>query len=126
VFYSGLKRGRTPRAALDTWRTTYERAEPLLNCVVNPRDMLHVRYEALASDPAWELQRICGFIGLRYERGMLDFRSRPHHVANGNDMRLGRMAAIRLDEAWRTALSASDLDYFEANAGALNRRLGYR
>jgi hypothetical protein len=121
-----LTRATPRRPPLDTWRLTYERAEPLLKRVVNPRDMLQVRYEALASDPAWELQRICGFIGLRYERGMLDFRSRPHHVANGNDMRLGNTAAIRLDEAWRSALSASDLDYFEANAGALNRRLGYR
>jgi len=126
VFYSGLKRGKSPRAALDAWRLTYERAEPVLNRVVNSRDVLHVRYEALASDPAWELQRICGFIGLRYERGMLDFRTRAHHVANGNDMRLQGGAAIRLDEAWRTALTASDLEYFEANAGSLNRRLGYR
>lgn len=126
VFYSGLKRGKAPRAALDAWRNTYLRAEPLLDRIASPSDLLHVRYESLASNPAWELQRICRFIGLRFDRAMLDFRSRPHHVANGNDMRLQGNAAIRLDDAWKKALSVTDLDYFEANAGALNRRLGYQ
>jgi hypothetical protein len=87
--------------------------------------LLRVRYEDLAADPAWELQRICRFIDLRFDDRMLDFRSRPHHVANGNDMRFKDGAAIRIDEAWKHALSRSDLAYFEKHAGALNRRLGY-
>jgi len=126
VFYSGLKRGKPRRLALDSWRHTYARAEPLLRRVVHGDSLLHVHYEDLAADPAWVLQRICRFIGLRFDDRMLDFRSRPHHVANGNDMRLADRAAIRIDEAWKHALSRTDLDYFERRAGALNRRLGYQ
>jgi hypothetical protein len=125
VFYSGLKRGRARRAALDTWRNTYARAEPLFRRIASSGALLRVRYEDLAADPARELQRICRFIDLRFDDRMLDFRSRPHHVANGNDMRLKDGAAIRIDEAWKQALSLKDLAYFEKHAGVLNRRLGY-
>jgi hypothetical protein len=124
VFYSGLKRGRTRRAALDAWRRTYARAEPVLRRVAGDA-VLAVRYEDLAADPARELQRICRFIDVRFDDCMLDFRSRPSHVANGNDMRFRDGAAVRIDEAWRRALSRGDLAYFEQHAGALNRRLGY-
>jgi hypothetical protein len=126
VFYSGLKRGKPRHAALGAWSQTYSRAEPLLRRIAKPNDLLRVRYEDLATNPAWELQRICRFVGLRFDSGMLDFRSRLHHVANGNDMRFESSAAIRLDETWRNALSRADFDYFEAHAGALNRRLGYQ
>jgi len=125
VFYSGLKRGRARRAALDAWRNTYARAEPVFRRVASNDALLHVRYEDLAADPAWELQRICRFIDVRFDDRMLDFRARPHHVANGNDMRFKDGATIRIDEAWKQALSRSDLAYFEKHAGALNRRLGY-
>jgi hypothetical protein len=56
---------------------------------------------------------------------MLDFRSRVHHVLNGNNMRLGSSSAIKVDEAWRARLAHGELNYFERRAGALNRRLGY-
>ena len=126
VFYSGLKRGKTRRVALDAWRNTYARAEPLLRRVVDSNSLSYVHYEDLAADPAWVLQSLCRFIGLRFDDRMLDFRSRPHHVANGNAMRLADRAAIRIDEAWKHALSRSDLGYFERRAGTLNRRLGYQ
>ena len=126
VFYSGLKRGRPRHKALAAWQQTYERAVPLLERVVDPKDFLNVRYEDLAADPARELQRICRFIGVAFDAGMLEFRSRTHHVVNGNDMRLGRNAGIRVDESWRRSLSPADLEYFERRGGALNERLGYR
>ena len=51
-------------------------------------------------------------------------RSFEHHVI-GNGMRLDTTSEIRLDERWRTALTPADLAVFEAEAGALNRQLGY-
>jgi hypothetical protein len=125
VFYSGLKRGNSRQKALDAWRRTYTRAAPLLERVVPSTDLLSVRYEDLTAEPARELQRLCQFIGIKFDGDMLEFRSQRHHVANGNDMRFGKSTSIRADETWRSALSAADLEYFEARAGALNRQFGY-
>jgi hypothetical protein len=126
VFYSGLKRGQTRRTALNAWQRTYRRAIPLLSKVVQSNDLLQVRYEDLTADPARELQRVCRFISLRFDSSMLDFRARPHHVVNGNDMRLGTSATIRVDDAWKHALAAADVEYFETHAGRLNQQLGYQ
>jgi hypothetical protein len=38
-----------------------------------PVPLHHVRYEALVKDPAAELERICGFAGLSFEPGMVDY-----------------------------------------------------
>lgn len=125
VLHAMLKRGYSRRKALNAWQLTYRRALPVLRDRVASADMLLVRYEDLATRPAQELHRLCAFIGVEYESGMLEFRSRTHHLVNGNDMRLRRSSEIRLDEAWKQRLSESDLEYFEARAGALNRELGY-
>jgi hypothetical protein len=125
VFYSGLKRGKARREALNPWLRTYRRALPLLESQIATRDILRVNYESLAADPVRELRRICQFIGAAFDTQMLDFRSRVHHVLSGNDMRLANSAAIRVDTAWREHLKRDDLDYFERRAGALNRALGY-
>lgn len=125
VLHAGLKRGHSRRRAYNAWGNTYERALPVLQEHVAAADLLRVRYEDLARDPARELHRLCEFIGIGYEPGMLEFRSRRHHLVNGNDMRLGGSSTIRLDEAWKARLSEADLDYFEARGGDLNRRLGY-
>jgi hypothetical protein len=87
--------------------------------------LLRVRYEDLTADPARELHRLCQFIGIKFDVDMLEFRAQRHHIANGNDMRFGKNPSIRTDQTWKSALSAADLAYFEARAGALNRRLGY-
>ena len=58
---------------------------------------------------------------------MLDFTSKEHHMllTNGNDMRLGNISEIRVDNSWIDNLSAKDLRYFESIAGNFNRSLGY-
>jgi hypothetical protein len=125
VLYSGLKRGYARRKALNAWRHTYSRAVPVLARQIDGKNLLRVRYEDLVANPAQELHRICGFIGVGFDVGMLDFRSRAHHVLNGNDMRLARSGTIRMDEAWKSKLTTEDLHYFETRAGQLNRDLGY-
>ena len=126
VFYSGLKRGKTRQAALDSWLRSYTRALPLLESQIEPDRLLRVSYEDLAADPGRELRRICEFIPVAYDAQMLDFRSRVHHVLAGNDMRLDDSSAIRVDTAWRDRLTRDDLDYFERRAGSINRALGYQ
>ena len=84
-----------------------------------------MKYEDLASDPEAELRRLCAFVGLEFEPTMLDVRHRVQHVTSGNDMRLRRDTRIRMDSAWQKGLKPADARFFDASAGAVNRRLGY-
>lgn len=125
VLQSRLKRGVPRQRALAIWRSYYERTLPLIERSVAPEHVFRIRYEDLTGNPEAELRRLCEFLGMPFHADMLDFAAKVHHMPEGNDMRLGS-AAIRADNAWKTALGRDDLDYFEAACGDLNRRLGYR
>lgn len=124
VMYSQMKRGVKRRTALEAWRAYYARTLPLLDKIVDPAHVLRVAYEDIVANPETCLRQICGFLQLEFEPAMLDFSSKVHHTPEGNDMRHGS-PKIRADEAWRTALTASDMEYFRRNAGDISRRLGY-
>ena len=96
-----------------------------LSAMFDPAHLLRVKYEDVASSPARELSRICDFLQVKFEPGMLDFATVTHHSINGNNMRFLRSSQIRIDAEWRDRLSSQDLEYFERRAGRLNRRLGY-
>lgn len=125
VMWSNLKRGATRRDAVHDWSRHYSRALPLLRQFVRREHMLHVRYEELARSTPETVRTICKFVGMPFEPGMLDFRSKVHHLANGNRMRMSRSSEIRLDEQWQASLAPDDRRYFERQAGPLNRELGY-
>jgi sulfotransferase family protein len=125
VFYSGLKRGFGRRNSLRVWRRHYARALPLLRKTVDPKHIMELRYENLVAKPDQTLDAVCQFLGIPYDPSMTDFRAFAHHNVNGNDMRYDSLRSIRLDDAWKTHLSQSDLRYFEKRAGVMNRQLGY-
>lgn len=125
VLSSNLKRGQSRKQAILDWKGQYERALPLLRRHVPAEHVLQVTYESLTADPRSTLRHICDFVGLPFEEEMLSFRSKPHHVANGNRMRSSESSEIRSDDAWRSRLTPEDLRYFERKAGSLNRELGY-
>ena len=125
VLGSSVKRNWPRDQSVVAWRSLYERALPLLEHHVDPAHLLRVKYEDVASNPARELSRICAFLRVQFEPGMLDFAAVTHHSINGNNMRFLRSSQIRVDTEWRERLSAQDLEYFERRAGRLNRRLGY-
>ncbi len=83
-----------------------------------------VSYEELCSDVERVMESVWQFIGISpvSQSAQLDLAS--NHVV-GNRMRLDSSTEIRLDEKWREALSASELDIFERIAGADNRLNGY-
>jgi hypothetical protein len=126
VCWSNLKRGVPKKRAVRGWRNQYARAIPLLERHVKKGHMLQVKYETLTANLASELARICTFVDQPYEPQMLDFRSKVHHVTDGNDMRLGSSSTVKADTEWQKRLTAEDLDYFERHGGALNRVLGYQ
>lgn len=89
------------------------------------RDQLMVlRYEDFCNDPGRWLPETCRFLGLDPDLMPGSFTNLELHLT-GNNMRLKGLGEIRIDEKWKATLSASDLAYFEAQGGALNRELGY-
>lgn len=125
VFYSAVKRNLPPKKRINGWRHHHTRSLSLLNRHVRQEHILRVKYENLANNPRKELEKICSFLEIDYEDGMLDFTAITQHSTNGNNMRFSKSSEIILDEAWHEKLSASDKRYFNSIAGKLNYELGY-
>ncbi len=123
-FYSNLKRGFDRKKSLDSWINYYNRALPLLDKYVNREHLLVVKYEDIAKDTENVMKRISNFLGVEYQRNMLDFSSKVHHITNGNNARF-KSSEIKYDNVWEKNLSDSDLAYFNAHAYRLNKRFGY-
>lgn len=126
VYYSMLKRNYERMFSLASWYTHFRRALPLIERHVPAGNVLTVRYEDLATAPERELRRICEFAGIEFEPAMLDMKSKVHHNINGNNMRFSNSSDIRLDTSWESKLDDAERAFFEARAGWLNRKLGYR
>ena len=116
-------RRETVAAAALSWKRNNEAAERVL--AEMPKDQwMFLQYEALCRQPEETLRGLCKFLGMDTRRIVLDFRAKQQHLL-GNDMRLKSGSEIRLDERWRTALSAEDLETFQAVAGDANQKYGY-
>jgi len=125
VFYSNLKRGFGRDFSLRAWHSHYKRALELLDRQVPESHRILLHYEDMVTDTQGTLAKLCDFLGMEFEPGMLDFRAGVHHNVNGNDMKFTSSSELRLDETWKTKLEPADREYFERHAGLLNRRLGY-
>lgn len=86
---------------------------------------LRVNYEELCCNPQTVLTKIYNFIGVEQSVCSANYHASDYHIL-GNAMRLTSTSTIRLDEKWRTKLSAVDLEIFESRAGRINRKLGYQ
>jgi hypothetical protein len=107
---------------------------------------LEVRYEDLIADPVRELRRICGFLDLRYDPGMVDYhrtaRLRLDEVVTrrGADgqviitkeerMHLHRFTSQPPEPSrvgrWKTEMTPGMVAAWEAVAGGLLEELGYQ
>jgi hypothetical protein len=93
---------------------------------------LVVRYEDVVRAPRAEVARIIEHLGERLDDRALEFvgprtvRLAPNHTAVGNDMRfrVGEVP-LRLDDAWRRGLPASDRRVVTAMTWPFLRRYGY-
>ena len=79
---------------------------------------LRVRYEALASDPAAEVRRICGFLQEDYAPALLTGDQRPSKRARG-------AINARAIDAWREQLTAMEVAQIEWAAGSALETFGY-
>jgi len=103
VVFSGLRKGRPISSVSRKYVRTHVMAAHTL------RDIPHieVRYEDLAGEPEREVARVLEFLGLECKPDQLSgWRRVERHNFGGNRMRLNDTETIRLDESWRTELSA--------------------
>ncbi|CAG9933564.1 sulfotransferase family protein [Candidatus Nitrotoga arctica] len=57
---------------LERWHTEVRQIIDLSNKILNPNQMLQVRYEDFVEQPEVELRRICEHLGVNFEYAMLD------------------------------------------------------
>ena len=86
-----------------------------------PGDVFTVRYEDLTADPEPHIQGMCEFLGLAYDRNMLDVEKTEARkiVADQADWFTNLWAGINQKSVgkWRTTMSARDQSVFVAAAG---------
>ena len=109
------------------------------------RSYLEVSYERLLAEPERELRRVCEFVDLPFEEGLLEYhRSADARLSELTTWR-GAGGEVTVDRAqrlealartkrapdvtragrWRDELSRTEVAEFEREAGALLRDLGY-
>jgi Sulfotransferase family len=125
VANSYLRRYNSFVAGLRTWITS-SAASVWLHRRFARDDWLVVRYEDLAARPEQSLERICGFLGLRYRPEMLRYRSHLYLGVAGNPLvKAAEGEAISPDERWREELGLGYRLLFAVVGGWVNRLQGY-
>jgi hypothetical protein len=112
-----------PWDAAHEWRRSNEEADAVV-ASLDPSQYTTVTYEDLCASTPAVLSKIWEFVGVSPFSFGEGWRARNHHVI-GNGMRFDSSEEVRIDERWKTALPPAALAAFEAEAGPLNRRLGY-
>lgn len=124
--YCSRRRSRLSRRLSWTgWARFNARALRLLPRALPPGSLMQLHYEDLVNAPEACLRRVCAFLELDFQPGMLDLAAGERHGINGNDTRFQRHRGIQPDTRWRQELPAWELAYFQSRCGALNRALGY-
>jgi hypothetical protein len=113
---------RTPAEFACQWRSEVAAARQLGRRVGTR--YLEVRYEDLVADVEQALRRICGFAGLEYEPGMIDYAGNVDVSAKPHQQRLMEPPTKGVRD-WRTQMSHEDVAAFEHVAGDLLGELGY-
>jgi hypothetical protein len=85
---------------------------------------VRVRYEDLCSQPQVTLKQLYQFCGVDPNLAPADFRQTVQHIV-GNPMRLNNITEIKLDERWRSQLTAEQIMEVNQVAGPLSRQYGY-
>lgn len=101
------------------WKSTVHRALRL-HAAEGPQRVLLLRYEDLVQEPEGAVRRLCGFLDIDFEPGMLA-------VGGHNSSRTDVQAGIFTDSVgrWRKELPAEDAWLGERVAGPLLEQLGY-
>lgn len=119
---------KTIEEAAKRWRKRV-RAGRRAAAALAPGRYLEVRYESLVDDPETELRRVCALAELDPAPEMLRYFERADDVIAGTKYP-GQHAAIAAPPKrglrdWRSTMSRTEVEEFEATAGGLLAELGY-
>ena len=94
-------------SAILGWRAANRAAERTRE-TLGAGNVLFLRYEDLASDPAAAVSRICAFVGVPADplvaRLASDTPFEPGHNLGGNRLRMNRTITVKPDVEWRSRL----------------------
>ncbi len=107
VVASAVRRGESAGRVLRKhvkWQRRFDRMARRLGGAA-----LRVRYEDLCEAPRRTLGGVCAFLGLAFDEAMLRPADAEHHFVHSSRSRyLKGLNEMRVDERWRTELSAAD------------------
>ena len=106
------------------WQRVNRLAERALT-YLDKSDRYRLRYEDLVSNTAYELAKLCEFIGVEYSPRCLDFRDSERHIIGNTKMRLASSNEIYHDEKWKRTLSVEQLTLFNRLAGKMQKKYDY-
>jgi hypothetical protein len=84
-----------------------------------------VRYEALVTRPEEECAKLCAFLGVPFEPGMLRFHEGQTRADPDLDAKNAWLPITPGLRDWQSQMAAADVERFEAAAGTLLEELGY-
>lgn len=125
--FSEMEGGMGVREATNQWLTSITRIRDFARR--HPRRCLEVRYEDLVRAPESEIRRICDFIDLDFEDGML-----RHHETKSTSMDIETYEHYRnvmkpiTEESigkWHESLDPETVSFLEGRMGRMLKELGY-
>lgn len=127
--------GLLPRVGLVRSTVTWQRYNHVISthdrAAVGANRYLRIKYEDWTADPQAVLEEVLGLVGESDQgvQALRDVRTvdlRPTHTAGGNPDRFRSGAVpIRIDDAWRSDLSATKRAVVTASAVPMLTRMGY-
>lgn len=136
---------RTLEGIAKKWVNRISKIDHLYADISRPK--IKIRYEHLAEEPEQTLKNLCLFLDIPFEKSMLQFWLHEHHHIGGNsgtksfllkfqdknlDILLGDRKkdyyeshnfGIKLDERWKTELTATQLEFLNKKIGFINDRI---
>lgn len=111
VSASALRRGVQLDEFLPKYEKWLKRYEKFVQKNV---PVLIIRYEDLCEQPEREIKRMCRFIGIEFETGMLEPADKTHHfIHSSTSTYLRNVNQLKIDDRWKYELTDKDVRQVE-------------